>query len=161
MASFNTFNTVNPTNCYICFEDLRTDVVCHTDGGDLHPVHRKCIRAWAETQQMCPVCMVRIDVNSLYSRNDRVISMISAGLASALNKGIVAFMVIAELSIMLVIAAAVVVVALFLLMGAVVMLAKGGEPAMEVVALAIGSLFTYFYGERLAARFVGRRPAPL
>lgn len=47
--------------CSICFLDLGNDAIIHQDGGESHPIHRKCFEIWENTvnQQKvssCPIC---------------------------------------------------------------------------------------------------------
>ena len=47
-------------NCAICFETMQNEpTLAHTGGGELHPLHKKCIEAWLTHKKQnltCPVC---------------------------------------------------------------------------------------------------------
>lgn len=60
--------------CTVCRDDFKPgdDVISHTGDGDLHPIHRSCAKAWAEEQPTCPTCREPIDINSLFSLQEKV-----------------------------------------------------------------------------------------
>lgn len=61
--------------CTICFEDMKDngDNVAHTRGGELHPLHRKCLEKMIEEMNLpnnpCPVCRASTDPSPVISLN--------------------------------------------------------------------------------------------
>lgn len=65
-------------DCCICFQSMKegdVDVVAHSGEGYKHPMHRACMKAWADVHPSCPLCRNLIDVNSLYWKEKRVASI--------------------------------------------------------------------------------------
>lgn len=65
-------------DCGICRTAMKNeDVVAHSgDNGHLHPMHRKCVRAWAErlNGDTCPYCATKIDTNSLFTWKEKCVT---------------------------------------------------------------------------------------
>jgi hypothetical protein len=59
------FSTIDPKPSEDCFcsNPLDTGVVAH---GTLHPVHLKCLQAWAKKSSTCPTCRREIDLHSIF-----------------------------------------------------------------------------------------------
>ena len=59
----------NEITCPYCLEKAEEDNpeewVAHSNGGDLHPVHRKCNAIWMESYTNCMTCRVEVDISSL------------------------------------------------------------------------------------------------
>lgn len=69
MLRFNDYNG-NFSQCCICLESNRVDLIAHTDGGTEHPIHRVCMQLWADRYHemetpSCPTCRKLIDRTSL------------------------------------------------------------------------------------------------
>ena len=70
-------------DCSICFSNLGDDGVAHQNGGEQHPVHRRCLEIWSATQQQqnqhpnCPSC--RINVTAIETRDIALIRTAQEG----------------------------------------------------------------------------------
>jgi len=70
-------------NCSVCLSALGSDAVAHQDGGEQHPIHRKCLEAWMTAQSQrnpipsCPTC--HINLTSIESKKDSFIRMSQEG----------------------------------------------------------------------------------
>lgn len=69
------FHSVRSTDdCYVCTDTMaNSDTVGHAEGGELHPAHRKCLKIWLETHDICPVCRTQVNVNSIFTWKDKAI----------------------------------------------------------------------------------------
>lgn len=53
--------------CMICLDPFGKEaVVAHEQGGENHPVHLRCIRAWVRVQETCIHCKKHIDAHALH-----------------------------------------------------------------------------------------------
>ena len=83
-------------NCGICLETMRdTDTVAHTGLGNLHPVHRACLKEWTNINNSCPVCRAPIEVgflDALAKVAPGILERIKAvaGVATVMTLGVVA-----------------------------------------------------------------------
>ena len=80
--SFSPANTYNPADlCGICLEPLGGEekVVAHdsdTNGTKIHQLHTSCIRKCVKIEPRCPLCRKEVNLKSLLSCSERVISAI-------------------------------------------------------------------------------------
>jgi hypothetical protein len=69
-ASYHLVTPADPNAlCRFCSQPFGNRPVVFHDGGEDHPVHRRCIQALARTfrNPACPHCHVHIDQDSLYT----------------------------------------------------------------------------------------------
>lgn len=69
-------------DCPICFLELGNDAIIHQDGGEFHPIHRKCLEVWLKTlnenvSPTCPIC--RKDINVIENTGQALIRMANQG----------------------------------------------------------------------------------
>lgn len=63
-------------DCTICLEPLQhkyKPAVAHSEGGDLHPLHRECAQSAARVSSLCPLCRREIDRDSVFTWKDRCV----------------------------------------------------------------------------------------
>ena len=57
----------NEITCPYCLEKAEEDNseewVAHSNGGDLHPIHRKCAAIWAKAHEICMSCRAPLDTS--------------------------------------------------------------------------------------------------
>lgn len=149
MVSFYSCNPDTSSDCFVCFDVLQTDVVCHTGDGYTHPVHRKCIQAWAKINQRCPVCTSSIELNSLLTSKERCIILLTAAVGKVLEVGIGILASAAMLGVALLI----IFIAALALLGTVAIIYEGGDLAMTVMidlaAMSVGLILAL----KMAPRF--------
>lgn len=64
----NCYYKASSDNCPICHETMvGTFSVCHSNGGENHTIHQRCLIAWTNMVNICPICQKQIDKNSLTS----------------------------------------------------------------------------------------------
>lgn len=63
---YRTINTDLTDDCRICYEPLQNEqVIAHSEGEELHPIHLKCMFSWIERAPLCPFCMRTIQTDSI------------------------------------------------------------------------------------------------
>jgi hypothetical protein len=77
-------------DCGICLDSMTGgDAIAHndSDGRLIHPIHRKCIQEWLDTQvhKKCPLCRASIEISSLESLNQRVVKELKLAGGDALT----------------------------------------------------------------------------
>ncbi|MBA3283972.1 MAG: hypothetical protein H0U27_02775, partial [Nitrosopumilus sp.] len=82
---YNKINSSEP--CFICFESLENSIDCvaHDNGGEKHPTHRKCIKAWIEASGdiNCPACKIPTKMSNNFSKKE----IVSAGVVLSVLVG--------------------------------------------------------------------------
>lgn len=64
--------------CGICKDPLSTGtVIAHNNGGEKHPLHKRCLIDWSKFNPSCPCCRAPIDADSLLSWKDKFIQRIT------------------------------------------------------------------------------------
>lgn len=133
------FEVPNGTSCPICFgEEVNSETgyfVVH-DGGDAHPIHKKCVKRWIKDNPTCPSCRIPI--------NDRMITHLEALQNAAASAAEGASMGTKSVSNINVTATAVAMFATALILG-------GAWAARDALALSGGG-----YGMAGLAGIVGR-----
>jgi ankyrin repeat protein len=79
----NFISKVTSGECQLCFFELGNDAIIHPDGGEFHPIHRKCLEVWMKTisnQQQTPACPIcRKEINKIESPGEALIRMAKQG----------------------------------------------------------------------------------
>lgn len=62
--------------CHDSPKESKTETwIYHTNGGEKHPIHKKCASIWADTKSTCMSCLVQVDT-SLFERDRPLIERI-------------------------------------------------------------------------------------
>src|SRR5437868_3155116 len=79
-------HVVDPNNndeCCICYDPLnKGSVLAHSLGGNLHPIHQKCVELWIQRNPICPSCRVGVILPFSWKRKIKELLMAADDLAS-------------------------------------------------------------------------------
>lgn len=87
MSSF--ISTITSGNCGICLSDLGHEGMIHEDGGEEHPIHRKCLEiglnrlGQTQSTSNCPICSKKIEF--IEDKGDALIRMARQGNTAAIT----------------------------------------------------------------------------
>jgi len=67
--------------CPACFLDLGNDAIAHANGGENHPLHRRCMQTWIDVQKIqAPICFsCSINVTSIETSGEALVRVAEQG----------------------------------------------------------------------------------
>ena len=67
--------------CQVCSLDLGNDAIAHTNEGENHPIHRRCMQIWIDAQKLkAPICLsCSVNVTSIETDSEALVRFSEQG----------------------------------------------------------------------------------